>query len=70
MTTTKPRRHKWGDKVVFEHKSERECLNGCGIVMVSRHEGRSHWKEYWRGLDKLSISAVPACEKIEVAAEP
>lgn len=64
----KPRRHKWGDKVVFPHKSERECIHGCGIVKVSRHEGRSHWIEYWRGLEKISVGATPACEAVKADA--
>lgn len=67
---TKPRRHKWGDKIVHPYKTERECENGCGIVKVSRHEGRSHWNEFWRGLDKLSIDVTPACESVEVDASP
>lgn len=64
----KPRRHKWGDKVVFPHKSERECTHGCGIVKVSRHEGRSHWIEYWRGLEKISVGTTPACEAVKADA--
>ena len=66
--TEKPRRHRWSDKVEFPlaHKSERECLNGCGIVKVTRHESEAgrdqHWIEFWRGLDKISVGKTPACE--------
>lgn len=55
-------RHRWGEKTVFPHKSECECLRGCGIVKVSRHEGNSHWIEYWRGLNRISVGKAPACE--------
>jgi hypothetical protein len=63
-------RHRWGDKVVITiHKSERECKNGCGIVKASRHEHNSHWVEYWRGLEKISVDRAPTCEPVEVRAE-
>ena len=66
-------RHRWGPKsVITPNKTERECCNGCGIVMVSRHEtegGRDqHWKEFWRGLDRIEGDRVPVCERIEVDA--
>lgn len=67
-------RHRWGDKVVVSaNKTERECLNRCGIVKVTRHEfdrGRAlHWIEFWRGLDRIEGDATPVCEPIsEVAA--
>lgn len=62
-------RHRWGDKVpVSPHKTERECLNRCGIVKVTRHEfegGREvHWIEFWRGLDRIKGAATPVCEPI------
>jgi hypothetical protein len=64
-------RHRWGDKVVFPHKSERCCAN-CGLVKVSRHEsegGRDrYWTEYWRAEEKLSTDKVPACEAVGVSA--
>jgi hypothetical protein len=63
-----PRRHRWSDKVVFEHKSERECLNGCGIVKATHHEDDRHWVEFWRGLDRISVGKTPACEPVEVPA--
>lgn len=62
----KPRRHKWGNKVKFplEHKSERECLNGCGIVKVTRHEDRALRVEFWRGMKKIGHrwTGTPVCE--------
>lgn len=62
--SAKPKRHRWGERQDFPlgHKSERECLDGCGIVKVSRHEGREHWEEFWRGLDKIVVGKTPACE--------
>jgi len=55
-------RHRWGDKVVISpNKTERECLNGCGIVKVARHE-------FWRGLDRIEGTATPVCEPVEVSA--
>ena len=62
-------KHRWGEKtVVSAHKSERECLNGCGIVKVSRHEHNSHWLEYWRGLDRIEVIRTPACEPVKADA--
>lgn len=60
-------RHRWSDKtVVSPNKSERECLNGCGIVKVTRHEfegGREkHWPEFYRGLDRVDVDGrTPPC---------
>jgi len=48
--------------------SERECLNGCGIIRVTRHEGDQHWIEFWRGLDKISVGKTPVCEPVGVPA--
>lgn len=64
MTEIKPRRHRWGEKVVFPYKSERECLHGCGIVKVTRHEGDRHWVEFFRlgEVEKIRIGKTPACE--------
>jgi len=61
------KRHKWGDKVQFPlaHKSERTCINGCGITKVSRHEtegGRDvYWTEFWRGEEQIHCEGTPAC---------
>lgn len=69
MSEPKPRRHKWGKKIVVSpYKSERECLHGCGLIKVTRYEHRCNWVEYWRGLDKISVVRTPACEAVEVAA--
>lgn len=60
--------HRWGEKVEFPlaHKSERECQNGCGIVMRRVHEAEGahevHWTEFWRDSERLSIGKTPACE--------
>ncbi len=60
-------RHRWPKDatVISPNKSERECLNGCGIVKVSRHEtegGRDvHWCEFWRGLDQIEGQGTPPC---------
>lgn len=68
LPATKPHRHRWGDRsVISPNKTERECLNGCGIVKVSRHEsegGRDiYWPEFWRGLDRIDHGGkTPACE--------
>ena len=54
----KCRRHRWDERVaVSEHKSERECRNGCGTVKVTRHEPQNfppHWQEFWRGFDRVA----------------
>jgi hypothetical protein len=48
-------RHSWGEPQRFAHKTERECLNGCGIVKVTRHEGDQHWVEFWRDLGRVDV---------------
>ena len=61
-------RHRWGEKVVFPHKSERECRNGCGIVKVGRSEsegGRAvYWSEFWRDGEKIGCAGTPVCEPV------
>lgn len=59
-------RHKWGDKIQFPlaHKTERTCINGCGITKVSRHEheGRDlHWVEFWCGEERIETVGTPPC---------
>ena len=61
-------RHRWADKAVISpNKSERECLNGCGIVKRTRHEypagsvHGTHWPEFYRGLDKIECKGTPPC---------
>lgn len=56
-------RHSWGEPQRFPHKTERACLNGCGIVKVTRHEGDRHWTEFWRDLERVSVDKTPACER-------
>jgi hypothetical protein len=60
-------KHRWGDKVVVNtNKTERECVNGCGIVKVTRHESDGphdvHWVEFWRGLDRIECKGTPFCQ--------
>jgi hypothetical protein len=67
------KKHRWGDKqTISPHKTERECLNNCGIVKVGRHEwqgGREiHWTEFWRSLERIEGTGTPVCEPIEVNA--
>lgn len=58
-------RHRWGARTVFQFKTERECLRGCGIVKVTRHEpGQLPWQEFWRGLDKIECEGTPPCEAV------
>lgn len=58
-------RHRWGDPSRFDHKTERECQNGCGIVRVTRHESQGgkdiHFVEFYRGLDKIECKGTPPC---------
>jgi len=58
-------RHRWGEPLRFERKTERECAN-CGLVKVTRHEFEGgqerHWTEFWRGLDRIECDGTPACE--------
>lgn len=62
-------RHRWPKEgTTFQNKTERECLNGCGIVKVTRHEfegGRDvYWTEFWRGLDRIEGAGTPACAPV------
>lgn len=67
MTT---RRHRWGEaeRHPLAHKTERECLNGCGIVKVTRHEAEGsrdhHWHEFWRNGERMFCDRTPACEPV------
>jgi hypothetical protein len=64
MTST---RHRWGDKVRFEHKTEQQCAR-CEVVRVTRHEwerGREiFWTEFWRNLDRVDDASgkTPPCD--------
>jgi len=61
--------HRWGEKIDFPlaHKSERTCLNGCGVTKVSRHEHEAgadrHWIEFFRDGEKIEGTGTPACSK-------
>lgn len=64
---TKVNRHRWSDPVRFEHKSERTCLNGCGVIKVSHHEGDAHWIDFWKAgadgvVDIIATDHTPPCE--------
>ena len=58
-------RHRWGEPVRFEHKTERACQH-CPIVKVTRHEnerGRDiYWTEFFSGLDLISRDKTPPCD--------
>ena len=58
-------RHRWAEPVRFDHKSERECRNNCGILKVTRHESEGgkdiHFIEFYRGLDKIECIGTPPC---------
>lgn len=58
-------KHRWGDAVPFQYKTERTCLNGCGITKVTHHQNQGaqdyYWNEYWRGEDKIPGGARPTC---------
>lgn len=62
--------HRWGDRTEFPlaHKTERGCLNGCGITKVTRHEtegGRDiYWTEFWRGEEQVHGIRTPLCETV------
>jgi len=63
-------KHRWPKEgtVITRHKTERECLNGCGIVKVTRHESDGprnlHWVEFWRDMDRIECSGTPVCEPV------
>lgn len=65
--TEKPSRHRWGDRVVFPHKTERDCIN-CGLVKVSRHESEGgfdrYWTEFWRGCEQVVGAGTPVCQPV------
>jgi hypothetical protein len=62
------KRHRWGEKQVFAHKTEQQCKD-CGVVKVSRHESEGghgvYWTEFWRGLDQIVCDGAPACEPVD-----
>lgn len=62
------KRHSWGLPHRFPHKTERQCVNGCGIVKVSRHEADQHWVEYWLEGERIECVRTPACEPVRADA--
>lgn len=65
-------RHRWGEPVRFAHKTERECLNGCRTIKVSRQEfdgGRDvYWTEFWCDGDRIECAGTPLCEPVGATA--
>jgi hypothetical protein len=66
-------KHRWGEKVVFPHKSECECLKGCRTIKVARHENEGghdvYWTEFWRDGEKIDCAGTPACEPVAAEME-
>ena len=66
--------HRWATREEFPlaHKTERSCLNGCGITKVTRHEtegGRDiYWTEFWRDGEQMQGIRTPRCEPVEAPA--
>lgn len=65
---TNRKRHSWGEPARFAHKTERECLHGCGVIKVTRHESEGgtdlHWVEFWRDQELISCKGTPVCEPV------
>jgi hypothetical protein len=65
-------RHRWGEPARFPHKSERTCLNGCGITKVGHHQVEGararHWTEFWRDSAQIVCAATPPCEPFRASA--
>ena len=62
-------RHRWGEKTpISPSKTERECLNGCRTIKVTRHEfegGKEiHWTEFWRDCERIEGEGTPVCEPV------
>jgi hypothetical protein len=57
-------RHRWGDPVRSFERTNRECLNGCGIFRVTRHDGDGRpWVEFWRDESRVDIDGkTPPCD--------
>lgn len=64
-------KHRWpkDGTVISAHKTERECLNGCGIIKVTRHEAQGsrdvHWVEFWRDMERIEGKGTPVCEAVQ-----
>ena len=64
-------RHRWGNPLRTDHKTERQCTR-CGMVKASRHESQGgkdiYWTEFYSGLDRIEGGWTPVCEPVgEVA---
>ena len=63
-------KHRWPEKgtVISPNKTERECLNGCRTIKVTRHEfegGRNKdWTEFWRDQERIECPGTPVCEPV------
>jgi hypothetical protein len=60
MTST---RHKWGERVPFQFKTERQCVR-CELVRVTRHDDPQGqpWIEWWRDQVRIESDATPPCD--------
>lgn len=69
MTKPISTRHKWGEPVRFQFKTERQCTR-CPLVRVTRHEpGKLAWVEWWRDGDRVHSELTPLCDaSLEVMA--
>jgi hypothetical protein len=54
------RRHSWSAPERFAHHSDRVCWD-CALIKRTRHEGHSHWTEWWRDGARISSDATPPC---------
>lgn len=65
---TRAKRHRWSEKRTYPLKSERDCLDGCGVTMVVHHEhggGHAiHWTDFWRNGECIAATGAPrpVCE--------
>lgn len=63
-------KHKWGEPVGFQFKTERSCLRpGCNLVKVTVHQPTEiPWREWWcDGARVVSETTPPCTGEIEVA---
>lgn len=61
-------RHKWSDPVRYPYKTERTCLNGCGIVRVTQHpDMMTAWREFYRDGERIEGEGTPGCDAGGVA---
>lgn len=59
------KRHRWGPKQRFAHKTEWQCQD-CAIVKAVHHQFENgcdvYWTEFWNGFDRIECEGTPACE--------